>query len=101
MTYCAHPYYKNETHWFDWVLIAWDVPKSNKVSFNNDIDTPDYVELPKSQNNSMKISNKAMLIPGKSICIIEDENNDKFAIVHSCLQHQNKMSVMTNCWQKW
>ena len=40
-----------------------------------------------------------MPIPAKLICIIQDESNDFFAIVHSCLQYRKKVSVLTYWWQ--
>jgi len=51
MTFRAHPGYKNETPWFDWVLIAWIIPNDNKQSLNNDDNSPDYVDLPNTHND--------------------------------------------------
>jgi hypothetical protein len=87
MTFRAHPCYKNDTPWFDWVMIAWNIPIIINQSKRKDEDSPDYVELPNTGPNADKTCNTAMLIPAKLICIIKDELDETFAIVHSCLQH--------------
>jgi hypothetical protein len=84
MTFRAHPNYKNDTPWFDWVLIAWNISDNNKSSRNME-DSPDYVELPEMNNGAEIINDKAMLIPAKLICIIEDQSKNIFATIHSCL----------------
>ena len=98
-TYRAHPCYKNDLPWFDWVLIAWNIPNSSNLSSRKVDDSPDYVVLPLSTESNSNEINTAMLIPAKLICIITDECNNAFAIVHSCLQHQKKVSVLTYRWQ--
>ena len=85
----AHPCYKNDLSWFDWVLIAWNV-ESDKSETNED-DCPDFIDLIGSE--------KAMLIPAKIIVLITDEKNDTYAIIHSCLQYCKKISVLTYRWQ--
>jgi len=91
MTFRANPCYKNEMPWYDWVLIAWDVPESrHKLLFNQDT-YPDYVEVPDMTSNNGKSFSIAMLIPAKLICIIQEDSGEVFAIVHSCLQYCKKL----------
>ena len=99
MIYRVHPCYKNDTPWFDWVLIAWNIPYKEYLSSSINNDSPDYVELSNSEENTNDEKQTAMLIPAKLICIIEDEQNDVYAIVHSCLQHCRKVSVLSFRWQ--
>ena len=89
-TYRAHPLYKNEGPWFDWVLNAWNMPTKNKASTKRDDDSPDHVDLLTTHVNGDVECNLAMLIPAKLICIIKDESYELFAIVHSCHQHRKK-----------
>ena len=40
-----------------------------------------------------------VLIPAKIYCFIQDENGDMFIIIHSCLQDNRKISVLTYRWE--
>ena len=42
---------------------------------------------------------KAVLIPAKIYCFIQDENGVMFAIIHSYLQENKKISVLTYQWE--
>lgn len=99
VTYRAHPCYKNGLAWFDWVLIVWDIPTRTNLSESKNDDCPDYVLLPNHDNENEHNPKSALLIPAKLICIIKDDSNNIYAIVHSCLQFCKKVSVLTYCWQ--
>jgi len=99
MTFRAHPCYKNDTAWYDWVLIAWNIPYVEYLTSKAQDDSPDYVELPNYAQKTDDEKQTAMLIPAKLICIIQDEQNETFAIVHSCLQLCKKVSVLSYRWQ--
>ena len=94
-TYRAHPLYKNERPWFDWVMVAWTVPSKSKIQSNGNDGCVEYIELKNSMSNAGGSKNLAMLIPVQLICIIKDETDNLFAIVHSCLQYRKKISVLT------
>ena len=98
MIFRAHPCYKNETAWFDWVLIAWNISYNKKQSMTENNNSPDYVDLPNTPNDSANANQSAMLIPAKLICIIQDEYNKIYATIHSCLQRRKKISVLTYRW---
>ena len=97
--YRAHPSYRNKSHWFDWVLIAWNIQANIQQNDLEKDNLPDYVEVQQQGNNIRQTATKAMLIPAKLICIIQDKSNNIFAIVHSCLQYRKKVSVLTYWWQ--
>ena len=99
MTFRANPCYKNDMPWFDWVHIAWEIPKSqHNLLFMQDT-YPDYVKVQDSSENNANTSTVAMLIPAQLICIIEYDSGEVFAIIHSCLQYRKKTSVLTYRWQ--
>ena len=99
MTFKCHPCYKNEEPWFDWVLIAWILPNSHTNSNCMNDNSPDFLEIPLMEGNLNAANRRAMLIPAKIICIVRDHDKDMFAIIHSCHQHQHKMSVLTYRWE--
>ena len=86
ITYQAHPNYKNESPWFDWVMVAWVIPNNNGPFSSPNENDRDYIDLPIHNDNQNTIYKKAMLIPAKLICIVEDNNKNIFAIIHSCHQ---------------
>jgi hypothetical protein len=99
MTIRAHPCYKNETPWFDWVMIAWNIPYVEYLSSKLNDDSPDYIELSNIEESTDNEKSTAMLIPAKIICIIQEEQNEAYAIIHSCFQVCKKVSVLSYCWQ--
>lgn len=44
-------------------------------------------------------TSNVMLIPAKLLCIVQDDNGNYFAVIHSCHEHFVKMSVLTYRWQ--
>ena len=52
MTYRAHPCYKNDSSWFDWVLIAWNIPYVEYLTSRVNDDSPDYDVLSKNDDNT-------------------------------------------------
>lgn len=99
MTFRAHPDYKKEGAWNDHALVAWTVATTEtnacRLCAEHDDNTPDHVEVPSNDGGT----SMAMLIPAKIMCFVEDQHNDRYAIIHSCLQHHKRMSVLTYRWQ--
>ena len=89
-TYRAHPRYKNESPWFDWVLIAWTMSSPIPQNDMNQNNAPDCITLSYKDTNAKKVTSKAMLIPAKLICIIEDKLGNISAIVQSCMKTRKK-----------
>ena len=93
------PNTKNESPWFDWVLIAWTMSSPIPQIDTNQNNAPDCITLSYKDTNAKKVTSKAMLIPAKLICIIEDKLGNISAIVQSCMKTRKKMSVLTYRWQ--
>ena len=94
MTFRCHPCYKNEQPWYDYVMVAWIDEGSIII---NDT-SPESVEIA-IKTGKKTVMKRALLIPAKLLCIIKDDDNEVYAIVHSCLQYRKKTSVLTYRWQ--
>ena len=57
------------------------------------------MELPSKEGVTFGSQNYAMLIPAKLICIIKDNTNDMYAIIHSCQQKRKLISLLTYRWE--
>src|SRR5437868_5533776 len=80
------------------MFVAWNIPYTQYEYEKEKINLPECIEQP--NNNHQNISkNYTMLIPAQLICLIKEDNGDLSAIVHSCLQYQKKISVLTYRWQ--
>ena len=90
LTYRAHPSYKNESSWFDWVMIAWNIPETNNQSSEQNKEQPEIIALQEQINESTTNNHQAMLIPARLVCIIKDWSIELYAIIHSCLQYRKK-----------
>ena len=94
ITYRANLCYKQDIAWFDWVLVAWAIPSDTKCDIIEDPTYPNVIDLPMEQIKSKK-KEKAMLVPAKLITFIETDNNETYALIHSCWQYRKKVSVIT------
>lgn len=99
ITYRANPWYKNEGPWFDWVLIAWIVSSTTSAQDALDKNSPEYVFVTNNETPKKKNSSRAILIPAKLVCLVEELDGEIYAIIHSCLQYRKKISVFTYRWQ--
>ena len=97
VTFRAHPNYRNEGPWYDYVLIAWN--QQNAVNQYSDNDSmQETLDMPVKTDDHESTSN-AVLIPAKVLCFIKGNDNEIMAIIHSCLQTTKKKSVLTYQWQ--
>jgi len=97
LAFCSHPNYRNEDPWFDYVLIAWDQEEqetehSDEDSMEEKLHEPIYLE------NNLRSSN-IKLIPAKLMCFVKKHKNEMNVIIHSCLGHKEKLSVLTYQWE--
>ena len=90
ITYRANPCYKQDRAWFDWVLVAWTIPAGTNHAVVQDPNYPNINDLPLNQNRD-KREEKAILVPAKAIAFIEDNNNDPYALIHSCWHYQKNI----------
>ena len=44
-------------------------------------------------------ANDTMLIPAKIMCFVRDQNDDLYAVIHSCHEYHIRASVLTYRWQ--
>ena len=102
VTFRCHPNYKSEGAWYDYALFAWDQPCNAKYSKSKSKGVIDWnkeiLDEPVVTEDTNKTSN-VLLIPGKILCFVKDQNDEMFAIIHSCLDNYAKMSVLTYRWQ--
>ena len=102
VTFRCHPNYKSEGAWYDYVLVAWDNPNNELYSNskkNVSLDcNEDFLDVPVITQEKETTSN-VLLIPAKLICFVQDDNNNFFAVIHSCHEYFVKMSVLTYRWQ--
>jgi len=97
ITFRAHPNYRNEGPWYDYVLIAWNQQTADNHTSDND-SMQETLDMPLKTDDHEEIDN-IVLIPAKVLCFIKGLNNEISAIVHSCLQSTKKKSVLTYQWQ--
>ena len=102
VTFRCHPNYKNEGAWYDYVLVAWDNPNNDNYSVSrrkaSQDCNEDILDVPVTTQEKETTSN-VLLIPAKILCFVQDDNDNYFAIIHSCHEHFVKMSVLTYRWQ--
>ena len=89
ITFRAHPDYRSQGPWYNYVLIAWAISKEyNSESVKDDMQNR--INLPNdSIDDSTLIGTK--LIPTKLVCFFKDEQGETYAII--------KMSVLTYQWE--
>src|SRR5687768_10365152 len=79
------------------LLGIFPIKKHNK---DKDLEClPDFIDLPNPEYNQRQKCIKSMLIPAQIICLLPDKHGELYAIIHSCLQYREKMSVLTYRWQ--
>lgn len=90
ITFRCHPNYKNEGPWYDYALFAWDQPSNAKYTKSKNKSVTDWneevLDVPVTTEDCKNTSN-VLLIPGKILCFVKDQNDDMFAIIHSCLDN--------------
>ena len=62
--------------------MVWTIPAGTSSDVLQDPYYPNIIDLPLKQNRGKR--KKAMLVPAKVIAFIEDENNETYALIHSC-----------------
>jgi len=97
LTFRCHPNYRNEGPWFDYVLIAWE-QEGTESGYSDDDSMEEKLHEPIAMKNILNPSN-IKLIPAKLICFIKNHKNEMNVIIHSCLGHREKESVLTYKWE--
>lgn len=97
VTFRAHPNYRNEGPWYDYVLIAWNEQNEEDQVSDND-SMQETLDMSIQTDDDDKIGS-VLLIPAKVICFVMDDDKEITAIIHSCLQKSKKASVLTYQWQ--
>src|SRR4051812_17827610 len=71
-TYRAHPSYKKESSWFDWMFIAWTAPFGKNRSKISNKFFPEFISFACSDDFESQES-IAVLIPAQIVWIIKEE----------------------------
>ena len=82
-------------------MVAWELNKKSKSSTKRKHESDWNTEKLENSvtNDTVGKDINVVLIPAKILCFVQDQNGKMFAIIHSCLEHSVKMSVLTYRWQ--
>jgi hypothetical protein len=98
----AHPNYRNEKPWYDYVMLAWEDDSSTQTSDDSSMQDDDSSLATASvlqnsvQLENMNVTKKVNLVPAKIMGFVENDEGSIDAIVHSCHEGSRKLSVLTN-----
>jgi hypothetical protein len=96
-TFSCHPNFRNEGPWFDYVFIAWD-QGDNKFDISDD-DSMDEKLVKEDFTDSNTNPKNVSLVPAQLICFIKNHKNEMSAIIQSCLNEKEKLSVIAYKWE--
>lgn len=103
----AHPKYRNERAWYDFVMLAWENENNSQTESESEDESSDedssIGSISMIQNEvelqNMQVSKNVKLVPAKILGFLETDNNCIEAVVHSCYEQSRKLLVLTNGWR--
>ena len=90
-TYRAHPNYRSNGKWFDWVLIRWDDENAQPQS-STDLNACNVIKVGPRH--------KALYAPAQILCFVCPNEDTTHAIVKCCDYEFSKSSVFTTLWKQ-